>query len=100
MAASSNGKMATYHLVVRDNYGFTVTAKVRRGEIQGYRIIIWKNGIDITEHIVTIVEPFKVTPERMGRIEITPTQYESLKDTLVIYYNERKVTIKKINTQE
>lgn len=100
VAASSNGKMATYHLVVRDNYGFTVTAKVRRGEIQGYRIIIWKNGIDITEHIDTIVEPFKATPERMGRIEITPTQYKSLKDTLVIYYNERKVTIKKINTQE
>lgn len=100
LAASSNGKIATYKLVVRDNYEFTVTPIEKRNEITGYRIIIWKNGIDITEHIESIVEPFKAQPARRGRIEITVTQHESLKDTIVIYYKERKITINKVKTQE
>ena len=100
LATSSNGKIATYKLVVRDNYEFTVTPIEKRNEISGYRIIIWKNGIDITEKIESIVEPFKSQPAKRGRIEITVNQYQSLKDTLVIYYNEHRITINKAKTQE
>lgn len=100
LATSSNGKIATYKLVVRDNYEFTVTPIEKRNEISGYRIIIWKNGIDITEKIESVVEPFKAQPAKRGRIEITVTQYQSLKDTLVIYYNEHRITINKAKTQE
>lgn len=100
LATSSNGKIATYKLVVRDNYEFTVTPIEKRNEISGYRIIIWKNGIDITEKIESVVEPFKSQPAKRGRIEITVNQYQSLKDTLVIYYNEHRITINKAKTQE
>lgn len=100
LATSSNGKIATYKLVVRDNYEFTVSPIEKRNQITGYRIIIWKNGIDITEKIESVVEPFKAQPARRGRIEITVNQYQSLKDTLVIYYNEHRITINKVKTQE
>lgn len=100
LATSSNGKIATYKLVVRDNYEFTVSPIEKRNQITGYRIIIWKNGIDITEKIESVVEPFKAQPAKRGRIEITVNQYQSLKDTLVIYYNEHRITINKVKTQE
>ena len=100
VASSSNGKIATYHLIVRDNYEATITPIEKRNQIQGYRIIILKNGIDITENIDSIVEPFKALPGRRGRIEITVSQYEDLNGQLVVYYNERKVTINKIKIQD
>lgn len=100
LATSSNGKIATYKLVVRDNYEFTVSPIEKRNQITGYRIIILKNGIDITKKIESVVEPFKAQPTKRGKIEITVNQYQSLKDTLVIYYNEHRITVNKVKTQE
>lgn len=100
VVSSVNGKIATYRIVVRDNYEFTATPVIRQKEIIGYRIIILKNGIDITKKIDTIVEPFKISPQHHGRIEVTPAQYELMSDSIVIFYNERRITVNKVKTQE
>lgn len=94
-AATSNGKLATYHLIVKDTYIFQERENIRRGEIESYFITIYKNGRDITEQVTLISDPIQVSKDRRGRFEITLKQHDTLKETLTIMYNSDKHEVKR-----
>lgn len=94
-AVSSNGKIATYHLIVRDNYVFQEIEIYKRKELVGYQIKIYKNGVDITEDITAITSPISVTHNRKKQLEITFKQHEELKDTITIMYESTKRNVKR-----
>ena len=96
-AASSNGKIATYHLIVRDNYVFQELEIIKRNEIVGYQVKIYKNGVDITKEVTAITSPITVTHNnnRKKQLELTIKQHEMLGDSLVIMYESTKRTVKR-----
>ena len=93
--ASSNGKIATYHLIVRDNYVFQELEITKRNEVIGYQIKIYKNGVDITKDVTAITAPITVTHNRKKQLEITFKQHETLNDSLTIMYENTKRIVKR-----
>lgn len=84
-ATTSNNKVASYFLTVTDNYTFQVKEfRTETGELMGYTIKIYQNGVDITNQVTAIMEPF--TAQNNGReneISITMGNYALLKDSIV-----------------
>ena len=93
-AATSNGKLATYHLIIKDNYSFQVREVIKRKELQGYLIVVYKNGVDITNKVTSIAAPIQVRPSRKNELEISIKQRESIKDEITILYNSNKYVVK------
>jgi len=88
-ATTSNGKVATFRLEVKDNYTFQDKEVLSRtGELMGYTIKVFKNGTDITRSVVVIAEPFSVRNDG-GReeIPISVEQQKLIKDHIVIRTN-------------
>lgn len=96
-ATTSNGKVATYILTVVDNYTFQVKeVRMETGELMGYTIKIYQNGVDITKDVVAITDPFTARNEKKAdEIEITMGNYSLLKDSIVFNYKSKKYTAKK-----
>ena len=94
-ATSSNGKVATYHLIVKDTYVFQELEIIKRKEVVGYEIKVYKNGVDITKDITAITSPISVTPTRKKKFEITFIQHDNLKDNITIMYENTKRTVKR-----
>lgn len=94
-ASTSNGKIATYHLIVRDNYIFQEREIIKRGSVTGYHLVIYKNGVDITKDVSLISDPFSVTKNRKKQFEITFTQHDNLKDDITIIYKSNKHDVKR-----
>ena len=96
-ATTSNGKVATYILTVVDNYTFQVKEiRMETGELMGYTIKIYQNGLDITKEVTAITEPFTVRNDRKNdEIEITMGNYSLLKDTINFNYKSKKYTARK-----
>lgn len=96
-ATTSNGKVATYTLTVVDNYTFQVKeVRMDTGELMGYTVKIYQNGVDITKEVTAITDPFTVRNDgKKEEIEITMGNYSLLKDTLNFNYRSKKYTAKK-----
>lgn len=92
--ATTNGKIATYHLIVKDSYVFQEREIVKRNEITGYYIVIYKNGVDVTKDVTVISSPISVRQNRRNRFEISINQHKMLGDQLSILYlgNKQNVT--------
>lgn len=66
------------------------------GELMGYTIKIYQNGVDITKDVVAITDPFTARNEKKAdEIEITMGNYSLLKDSIVFNYKSKKYTAKK-----
>ncbi len=96
-ATTSNGKVATYILTVVDNYTFQVKeVRMETGELMGYTIKIYQNGVDITKDVIAITDPFTARNEKKAdEIEITMGNYSLLKESIVFNYKSKKYTAKK-----
>lgn len=96
-ATTSNGKVATYTLTVVDNYTFQVKeVRMDTGELMGYTIKIYQNGVDVTKDITAITDPFTARNDsKKPEIEITMGNYSVLKDTISFNYKQKKYTAKK-----
>lgn len=96
-ATTSNGKVATYILTVVDNYTFQVKeVRMETGELMGYTIKIYQNGVDITKEVTAITDPFTArNEEKSDEIEITIGNHSLLKDTINFNYKSKKYTAKK-----
>lgn len=93
-ATTSNGKYATYALTVTDKYTFqTKEVSVDTGEVMGYTIKIYKNGVDITKDVTTISSPFTARNEKSSdEISITVSNYLQIKNTITFNYKSKKYT--------
>lgn len=97
-ATSSNGKIATFKLTVKDNYIFQerVLIDSNTGNIKGYSLKIYKNGVDITSGVSNILSPFSATNEKKrAEIDITMSNHNQLKDSISFMYNNNKYTANK-----
>lgn len=94
IATSSNGKNATYKLTIKDNYSFQEKTLLNNdGELEGYSIIIYKNGVDITKGVTNILSPFTaVNEKKKAEIEISMTNHNQLRNTITFMYNNNKYT--------
>ena len=87
-ATTSNGKVATFRVEVKDNYTFQEKEVLSKtGELMGYTIKVFKNGTDITKTVVVIAEPFSVRNENRDEIPISTEQQKMIKDHIVIRTN-------------
>lgn len=91
-ATTSNGKVATYALTVADEYTFQAKEiHLDTGELMGYTIKIYQNGVDITKGVTVITEPFTVRNDSLvSEIEISVSNYSLLKDTITFQYKSKK----------
>lgn len=92
-ATTSNGKIATYRLTIKDNYTFQEkTLLDNNNQLKGYSIIIYKNGTDITKNVSNIMSPFSATNDKKASIDINMTNHNQLKNSLTFMYNNNKYT--------
>lgn len=91
-ATTSNNKTATYILTVIDNYTFQVKEfRTETGELMGYTIKIYQNGVDITNQVSDIMEPFTAQNKlKADEIEITMGNYALLKNSITFRVNGKK----------
>ncbi len=96
-ATTSNGMVATYTLTVIDNYTFQVKeVRMETGELMGYTIKIYQNGVDITRDVDAIKEPFTAqNKEHQDEIEITMNNYSLLKNSISFGYKSKRYTATK-----
>lgn len=96
-ATTSNGKVATYIITVVDNYTFQVKeVRMETGELMGYTIKIYQNGVDITKDVTAITDPFTARNDgKKNEIEITMGNYSLLKDSIIFNYKTKKYTATK-----
>lgn len=94
-ATTSNGKVATYTLTVVDNYTFQEReVLLATGELMGYTIKIYKNGVDITKDVTAITSPFTARNEGKERdeIEITIANHQQLGRSITFNYGAKRHT--------
>ncbi len=94
-ATTSNGKVATYTLTVVDNYTFQEReVLLATGELMGYTIKIYKNGVDITKDVTAITSPFTARNEGKERdeIEITIANHQQLGRSITFNYGTKRHT--------
>lgn len=96
-ATSSNGKMATFKLTVKDNYIFQERVIMDGdGNLKGYTLKIYKNGVDITSSVSNILSPFSAPNEKKkAEIELSTSNHNQLKNTITFMYNNNKYTANK-----
>jgi len=92
---SNNGKVATYHLIVKDNYAFQQRAVTKKGEVTGYEMLIYKNGVNITGNVTEITSPITVKPNSKKQLVITTKQNKSITNNIVIVYENNKYNVKR-----
>ncbi len=94
-ATTSNGKVATYTLTIVDSYIFQEKeVLLSTGELMGYTIKIYKNGVDITSEVTAITSPFTARNEGKGKdeIEITLENHEQLGRSITFNYGSKRHT--------
>ncbi len=93
-ATTSNGKVATYVLNVVDHYTFQEKElRLETGEIMGYTLKIYKNGIDITKDISAIMSPFLLkNDKKKEEIELTELYHSQLGEQISFTYKAKRYT--------
>ena len=96
-ATTSNGKVATYILTVVDNYTFQIKeVRMETGELMGYSVKVYQNGVDITKNVTAITDPFTArNDKRQDEIAITTSNYSLIKDKISFQYKTKMYTASK-----
>ena len=96
-ATTSNGKVATYILTVVDNYTFQIKeVRMETGELMGYSVKVYQNGVDITKNVTSITDPFTArNDKRQDEIAITTSNYSLIKDKISFQYKTKMYTASK-----
>ena len=97
-ATTSNGKVATYTLTVVDSYTYQEKEVTTfTGDLMGYTIKIYKNGVDITSDVTAITSPFVARNDyKAPEIEISIANHNALQDgELSFNYKTRKLVATK-----
>lgn len=96
-ATTSNGKVATYILTVVDNYTFQIKeVRMETGELMGYSVKIYQNGVDITKSVTAVTDPFTArNDKKQDEIAITTSNYGLIKDKISFQYKNKIYTASK-----